>query len=406
MRVSQSSAESEGFSVTADKPSTMFKVIRVLVYVALTAMFLFLFYHEATGEFPADVTAHIKYALSENSSYSLIYPFLAFSYLNAGPLGVGVFLTIIEMATIVVCERFLRKLLPDVRIEVVFVLAVVVNFVTAIYLPVIHPHFTKGLSVGNSWHNSTYLGMKLVSLIAVWAYLRYVDYLESKNKFVDWCVFCVCVVASVSIKPSFAVIFGPTLVVLCVVDLVRDKKTLKRSLTLAVPFVIALAILAYQYTALYVEDTSSGIGFGLPRVWRHNHFFFPLGMLQSYAFPFLVFIFCWRKFKGDRNYRMALIMFFIALCIYLFVNETGSRTYHGNFGWSLKFGVYYLFVTSIVIFCRAYAAKFPAFMKNPTQESDLRPSFWPELFMLLVLGLHFFSGFGNILKMLLGHGYG
>lgn len=433
----------------------------MVVYAALAAMFVYLFYNEVIGEFPSDMPAHMRTALSdEETGYSLIYPFLVMSNSIAGAFGVAVFLTVLQMATMVISEVMMRRLMPEVRAEIVFVLALVANFVMAIYLPVLHPHFSHGLSVGNAWHNSTYLGMKLLGLVAIWMYLRFVGALESRNKVVDWIVFTACVVASAAVKPSFVVAFGPTVVILCVIDLVKNGTgTLKRSFALAVPFVIVLGVLFYQYTLLYVEDTSSGIGFGIARVWRHRHFFFPLGMLQSYAFPFLVFIFCWKKFKGDFNYRMTIILFAIALAIWLFVNETGTRTYHGNFAWSCKFAVYYLFISSIAVYFREYGAKFPLILKAPavantaaigtpgevvtsedsgqsltTETPNLpvqdeagiapagapdlpasgeavgtarnRPAFWPELFTLAVLGLHVASGIGAMVKILSGHGYG
>ena len=424
------------------RPSIAFQVVRIVVLAALAAMFVHIFTQEAAGNFPSDIPAHIRTALSdEEAGYSLVYPFIAFSYTYAGPFGVGVFLAVLEVATLVVSELLMRRLLPDVREEAVFAMALIANFLMAIFLPVLHPHFSHGLSVGNAWHNSTYLAMKLLALGAVWGYLRYVGALESKNRVLDWVVLSVCIVASAAVKPSFITVFGPAVVAMCVIDLLHDRSTLKRSLLLSIPFFIVVGIMLYQYTLLYVEDTSSGIGFGIARVWRHTHFFFPLGMLQSYAFPFAVFIFCYKQFKEDVNYRLTLIMFGVGLLIYLFVNETGSRTGHGNFAWGLKFAVYYLFITSIVVYVRAYGQKFPFLLKctrrslvgavngvggsdepddsgargesasgeassSPVPASNPRPAFWPELFMLLVLACHFASGIGAIVKILTGHGYG
>lgn len=448
----------KGYDAYMERSSRTLNIVRVIVLVLLTVMFIYLFYNQASGEFESDMAAHIRRALAEGkSTYSVVQAMLGFSYTNGGPMGAAVFLTVIEIATIVVSEQFMRRLLPNVRPEAVFVLALAVNFVGAVYLPVISPHFTKGVSVANVWHNPTYLGMRLASLCALWAFLRFIDVLESKNKFVDWAVFSVFLIMSASIKPSFVIVFGPVVVVWCVIALVREGVgTLKRSLALSVPFFIILGILFYQYTILFTEVPSTGIGFGFAVVWRYTDAHFPLGMIQSYLFPIFVFIACWKKNKGDFNYVLSLAMFVVALCIFLFVNETGPRMYHGNFGWSLKFAVYYLFITSIVVFVRTYGHKFPILIApaavpeggeesgktlspvvedssegsseaapagsaadsvpiasteaataevEPGASASSRPSFWPEVFVSLLFAAHLLSGLAYLVRALLGRGF-
>ena len=330
-------------------------VVRVIVLAALAVMFFYMFYNMAARNFYSDLPAHIRSAISEEqSSYSLVYPFLAISWNLGKEVGVAAFVTLIEIATIVLSERFLKALMPDTKPEATFVLALLLNFEIGLYMPFIHPHYMQGLSAGNGWHNCTYLAMRLAGIGAIWGYLRFVGYLKSRNQKLDWAIFTVCTIVCAAIKPSFVVIFGPAVVIMCVYDLKKEgKQTVKRSLALGVAFVIVLGVLVYQYTVLFVEDTSSGIGIGFMSVWRRAHFFVPIAWLQSYAFPILVFTFCWGFQKGDRNMRLSLLVFFIALFIYLFIHETGYRKYHGNFGWGLKFGVYYLFITSIVLFCKS-----------------------------------------------------
>lgn len=430
-----------------ERSSRTLNVVRVIVLVLLTAMLMYLFYNQANGTFSSDLSAHIKRALAEGkATYSVVQAMLGFSYANGGPVGTAVFLTAIEIATIVVSEQFLRRLLPEARPEAVFVLALALNFVGAVYLPVISPHFTKGVSIANVLHNPTYLGMRLASLAALWSFLRFVGVLESKNKVLDWVLFSVFLIMSASIKPSFVIVFGPVVVVYCIIALVREGVgTLKRSLALSVPFFIILGILFYQYTILFTEVPSSGIGFGFAVVWRYTDPHFPLGLFQSYLFPIVVLLGCWKNGKHDFNYILSLAMFVVALCIFLFVNETGPRMYHGNFGWSLKFAVYYLFMTSIVLLVKTHGHKFSFLVKpaalpvadggDESRSADVevadeveagvasgtavsssadaiapapsvaRPSFWPEVLALLLLGAHLLSGLAYLVRLLLGRGF-
>ena len=414
------------------------RITRVLTYAALAAVFFYLFYMQATGVFSADLLAHIKRALAEGkATYSLVQMLLGFSWTQGGPIGAAAFLTVVEIATLVFCEQFMRQLLPKSSPWVVFFLSLAANFIGALYIPVISPHIAQGMSLPNVWHNSTYLGMKLFSLIAVWAYLRFMGVIESKNKIVDWVVFCIFVIASAAVKPSFVIVFGPTVVILCIVALVREGvSSLKRSLALAVPFFAIIGILLYQYTVLFTEVSSSGIGFGFAVVWQHNSDCVPLSMLQSYAFPLLVLALCWRNLKDDYNYRMSLIMFVLSLCVFLFVNETGERIYDGNFGWTLKFGVYYWVISSIVVFARTWGSMFepanlirllrrgeheqsvtPTAVGDTSQEvlavegaevqthaqSGLRQ--WFAIIVALVFVGHVFTGLWYFVRLLTGHGF-
>ena len=166
---------------------------------------------------------------------------------------------------------------------------------------------------------------------------------------------------------------------------------------------------------LYVEDTSSGIEFGIARVWRHTHFFFPIAMLQSWAFPILVYVFCRKYQEADRNVRLTMIMFFISLAIFLFVNESGLRKYHGNFGWSMKFAVYYLFMTCIAVYCNTRGKRLKLLCAQAADveetgsgdgSAELVKGKGPDVAILLVLAWHVASGIGNILNILNGNGYG
>ena len=405
------------------------RIVRVVVYAALAAVFFYLFYKQATGAFSSDLIAHIKRALAEGKAeYSLVQSLLGFSWRAGGPVGAAALLTIIEVVTLIVSEQFMRQLLPKVNPWAVFGLSLAANFIGALYIPVFSPHIAQGMSLPNVWHNSTYLGMKLFSLLAVWTYLRFVGVIESKNKIVDWLLFCVFVIASAAVKPSFVIVFGPTVVVLCVVALVREgTSSIKRSLALAVPFFIIVGILLYQYTILFTEVKSSGIGFGFAVVWQHNSDNVLLSMLQSYAFPLLVLVLCWRSLKTDYNYRMALILFVFSLCVFLFVNETGERIYDGNFGWTLKFGVYYWVMTSIVVFVRTWGealkpsnlAKLVGRGASGSAQGDpvdadggdaLAPapsrarSCFAVLVGLVLVG-HVFTGLWYFVRLLTGHGF-
>ena len=329
-----------------------FKIVRIACYASFFAFCLWLFYLEATEVLVSDIPTHISQALDESiETYSVLMILVAACYRVGSEFGVALLLAVIEIATLLVSELLMRRLLPDVKPSVVFACALCCNIAIAIYVPFVHPYLTRGLSCGNAWHNTTYLGMRLSALGAIWAYLRMCGYLESKRHALDWVVLTLCCLISTAIKPSFMMGFGPAIVILCVYDLIKEgKRALPRFAALLVSFAISAAVLAMQYFVLYVGDTSSGIEFGIARIWRFYHHCVPIGMLQSYLLPLLVLYGCLRLRCADRNYVFAWVFFIIVLLIYLLLNETGTRKLHANFGWGLKMGVYYLMISSVVAF--------------------------------------------------------
>lgn len=402
-------------------------VVRITTFALLAIAFTYLFYIEALNIAESDVHAHIKLALKPQADYSLMYPLIGFMFTRFGEMGVAVLLTAFEVAVLAVSEQFMRQLMPRTRPAVVFVLALACNFAIAVNLPIIWPHFTWGLSCGNAWHNSTFIAMKLLALVSIWTYLRLVGYLGSRNRALDWAFFAASIILGAAFKPSFVMMFGPILCVFCLVDLVAiDRRTFKRSLGIAAVFVAALLILLYQYKVLYVDKGTSSIAFGFARLWRKANPCMPLGMLQSYILPLAIFILCIRTQLKDRNYQVALTVFIVSLLIYLFVYESGKRFWHGNFGWGLKFGIYYLMISSVVAYCNTRGLSIPllsgkagkdlvAYAQEPASIREIapvlapvartRPIQVPDILVFVLFAWHTVSGIAYFINMMMGNGY-
>ena len=404
-------------------------VVRAIVYVIAFAFFTYLFYLECTGVLVSDMPNHVKRALTNSAhDYTILSPLIIFFHSIGGMVGVSVMFSLIEVATIYVSERLMRKLAPNASIAVIFVCAVCCNVAIAVYCPLIHPYLTRGLSVGNQWHNSTFLGMRLVGLAVIWFYLRFVGYFESKSHVLDGIGFTVSVILSAAVKPSLILSMGPALAVICVYDLVKyGKGTLRRSLVMAAAFVLAIALIVpLQASALYGAGSRSGLGIGFFSVWRHFNSCIPLGMLQSWAFPLIVLCYCGSIRFKDRNYQLTWMVFLVSLFVYAFLKETGYRKYHGNFAWGLNFADYYLMITAICAYLKTRYDKAAAlFGKNKPNTAteivnagvSLEPTHGPAFFIrfanskafdicaITLFALHTISGFISFGSILMGNGY-
>lgn len=295
------------------------------------------------------------WAIAESGEhYSFIGLLFRPAFLLGGYWGIGVLLALVIVLTIFVTECLIYRLTP-LKPVVILALALVCNFMIALFIPRFWSNMYLGTITGNLWHNPTYEVMRLFALIAIYFYLKicnaftYDNDQSKKNMpILDWIIFCAAIIVATLIKPSFAVVFGPTLVIICVIDLIKDRSTLKRSLGIALCLFITLAILFIQYKLIYVDDTANRIAFGFADNWKHWRDDLGYAMLQSFIFPLIVFVGCYRYFFKTRNGMLAFSMFIIGFCIYIFVYEDGPRFSHGNMSWSLLFATYYLNITCVI----------------------------------------------------------
>lgn len=324
-------------------------VAHVVVYLLYYAACCYLFYMQVLNVFESDLGKQLELALDpEYNYYSLIGLLLSSSYSLGGYYGVAAILALFEPITMALTEYLLLKLIPQIKPSALLALTVVLTFAIALFVPFLNEYVYRGTSSGNKWHNPTYTCMRVFALGAVIFYLRIIGRMDSNAHWQDYVAFPVCVLLATVFKPSFYTIFAPAVFVMCVIDLVRDRSTVKRSLILGVMLALPLAVVASQYNALFASERSGGIGIGFALVWSHYNDNVPVAMLQSYAFPLLVLAGCWRQLKSDNNYSLAWIMFLIGLAEYLVLYETGFRIWHGNFGWGLSFGAFYLMIASVV----------------------------------------------------------
>ena len=334
-------------------------IVRTVAYAGLFAALCFLFWQQASGVYPSDLPAHIKPPADDTySALRILYQALLGAF---GLAGVCAFLACVCVATVAVTEYLVRRLAPAVKPGAAFAAALACNFAIAVYLPFIHSYYTVGSPGGNCWHNSTYLVMRLCALAALVFYFKFDGRFPTRSKAASWCGFAALLTVATSVKPSFVMVFGPAIFALCVIDLVRQgRDTVKRSLLIGLALVVALVVVLYQMTILFPSDGSAegGIAFGLAKVWRARHANIFVSFFQSLLFPMLVVLVTRTRFWHDRAFLLAWLTTFFAFAEYVFLYETGARTYHGNFGWGLSMAIFFLFVVAAAVFLQQRGAFF------------------------------------------------
>ena len=197
--------------------------------------------------------------------------------------------------------------------------------------------------------------MKPFALLSIYYFFKIRENYLEKIKFSDYIIFTLLLTITNAIKPNFVLAFAPTVAIFLLIDFIKNiknKKAIINIILIGLSILISLSVLIYQSYAVYGEETQdqSGIELGFLTVYRtyNRHPIFAL--LQSAAFPIFVFITNFKKLFKDKNYIFIAIMDIIAMCTFLFINETGERKYHGNFSWGIYFAMLPTFIISLVFF--------------------------------------------------------
>lgn len=330
-------------------------IITVLVAFA-GGCCIYLFYNQALGVFPSDLGAHIAAALdSGNLQYTITKPVFRFVFrYMGGNLGIAVFLSAIIVITFFATKRLLDFYLDYEEKDSfeIYIIAILLNFVLAVYIPFIHGYWNVGVQEPTEWHNSTYIIMKLFGMAALLLYFKIEEkYLSGISK-KDWILFCIYLTITNSVKPNFILAFAPAMLFFLIIDFskhYRDRYAVANMIIFGCAVLVSLTVLLWQSYVLYGQETGDGIRIGFADMLSRWHRWPLISLIQSAAFPLFILISNIKEIFGDKKHLFAWIMNGIALAQYLFLHEIGSRAEHGNFDFGYSFTLMLVFASSISI---------------------------------------------------------
>ena len=344
------------------------KILFVLAWAALTAASIYLFYRQSvptgvTGEYAADLITHIVWVVNEEgviySVNSLVFSLLYSLFGNT--IGIAIFMGLAESATVFVVYRFFISLddvngcRTDEDIKMLFRwYAMGFMFIISVVIPFVFPHFYYGNMAMNSWHNDTYITMRLFSVPTLALYLKMCKTYKEGILLTDWLGLTLLLILSTASKPSFFLAIAPVALVVFIIDFVRNIKNFKvigRIVFFGISFLPAAAVIFYQNRLLYGDDAAqeASIVFepftvasinGNPAV--------KLGIFL--VFPLAVLIYCFARVRKDaaKYFWYILIWAFwgVEMFYYMFLAEGGDRWHDENFSWGAQFGNYMLYIAS------------------------------------------------------------
>lgn len=174
----------------------------------------------------------------------------------------------------------------------------------------------------------------------------------------------VLVIANGLSKPNFLIIMLPALFTL--VALRRMRHEYVNHAVIAAIFGVSVLVLAWQYYFKFENPDGriydSGITVTLPfEVMSHLSAYVVIKILLSIVFPVYVAVVFRKEIFQDTELIYAWLLFIFGMIFSIFLAETGSQRYSGNFLWSGEIGNFVIFVVSTRFF----------FFKGVTQNKAL-----------------------------------
>lgn len=332
--------------------------IIILIGILLMSVFSILFYRQAVGfngRYVSDLPSHIEFGVN-GKGYSLLYWTIGGLNVLFGeqilPYAVAVLESLMIFVTGIIAIKIIHKY-TKLSLLSSAIAALILTFLTTIYLPGIAETYYKQSLIAQPWHNITYYGMRLFVVIYMYFFLDiYNRYLE-KFSFLDWVKLALPLTLSAGVKPNFLLAIGCTMLICMVIDAFRKKwklKSIRNIVLMGTTFFPSLIVLALQSTVLYGNKNPEKVS-GIIISLAASTFFSKgavvtiLKLLRSLLFPTLVFIY--NRKENSKVDKFNYFMFFVTLLEILFIHETGYRAAHENFYWGLFISGYILFLYAI-----------------------------------------------------------
>lgn len=371
------------------------------VFVALLALNVFgtfLFFHKGS-----DIRAHTVFFLKNGYPINFLYFFLIdlFSFFSREINYLLIASVIILSFAVMLKYSFTKKLVSVFNDEEIYkdnnrerliaFLSVIIFSIPSLQF-FAWSKFYSGQIVPNVWHNSTTITLFPLAIFITYYTIKLFD------KEISWFeIFklTLLLIISILIKPSFVFIYYPTIVLL-----IFQKQL---NFRFVLPIIFSVIFLIVQFYVIFVLNKGlegfnekSGISIGFITSWKsqlRNYSFMTIpAFLMSLAFPIYYLKNNFARLLTQKKFQFVLIMFLIGLFIFLFIEESGPRTTHGNFGWQLIIATNMLFVYLMNDFYKKSDSLIPI-------KSDSKQTIITKLLVLL----HVFSGIVYlILIMFLG----
>lgn len=295
--------------------------------------------------FLSDLPNHIRMGVNGELYSILGYIYKVLRLSDYWAILIALFLSVISVATVYLTEYLLKYLFGYRKANNVTLYGgLITNFVMPAYVSGFGSGRYVSYQSGNIWHNSTYQVMKLFALLVMIIFFKLSLHTDRKLSFKHWILFSSLLTLCTAIKPSFLVVFAPSLCLKLIFDLVRKNRKFPYIVSLGSTVLPACAIVIIQNYILFSNE--NGIEIAILRYFSIYAKYPVLVIICSICFPLFILLCNLKELYGDEKYRFCWLMILIGLVQASLLVETGKRAHHGNFIWGYSFAIFIIIVFS------------------------------------------------------------
>ena len=207
-------------------------------------------------------------------------------------------------------------------------------------------YFGKGSP--NIWHNITMWMVKPFAFGSLVSVYIAIDKDEKKYYIIAFLL----VILSIFPKPSFIIIFLPTLFLIALIHKIKTKQFY---IFLTLLSIASISILLYQLIHTF---TTSKVIFAPFAVWSLTSNDIPFSIILGLFFPILYSLLHLEALHS-KLIQMAWMQTFIGILLYILFAQTGRQFTHANFSWSYMLAMSFLYIISITHFMLNYKKLVP-----------------------------------------------
>lgn len=340
------------------------KKTKYINIIALLLLFLcssYLIYKFSMAQFSSDYPAHIKEAIrGEGYSFVSLIMAVCCGFFNSKLLLAFAMATVI-LLNVFTCAFFIKKILKLMNVnfdsKYLLLLSISTLFICKICVPEWSDYFYKYSLSTQSWHNSTFTFMRMISLVSLVVYFQILENYKEKISYKKCIVFTLVLFITNYAKPSFVLAFSPVMLYVLIRDFIKTKtSSFKNAFIFGVCVLISCSILLFQYKKSFgiTDDGNNTIAFSVMNLI--NYFVenkkFPLYFVLAFAYPIYISYLAIKNRKKLDLYSKTIFiqvwaMYIVSFFEKLLLVEVGPRAADGNFGWGSQLFSYILFITCI-----------------------------------------------------------
>jgi len=200
-----------------------------------------------------------------------------------------------------------------------------------------------GKGVPTVWHNITLWMLKPFAFLTIY-FLTSALNNNSTKYYIYTFIFAII---SLFAKPSFIIIFLPSLFIILITNKYYNKKNLLFFIILSLTSIL---ILLYQLVNTF---SNSEIIFDFLGVWSRHSSNIPLSIFLALAFP-IIFTFLNKIVLEEPIFQLLWLQIFFGIVLYACFAQEGEQYTHANFSWSYLIAMNLLYLFTIVRFIQNY----------------------------------------------------